>query len=201
MRLKALIVLTAMVFTVAFAAVADEYDAAKDYQCAGEHADNWSHMAYRASDGEYRELAYDRVPVTEMSKYGIDALYLPDGDQDYRPFFARLSDRLFCSPAYEGDRHDAALIWTATKSGTYAVSAEADFIGKLGAEPVEGSVTVRLIVGGEAVFSSVASAGMPAKFEHTAKVAEGDTVVMRVENAEGAGPKVTEISLSISDND
>jgi len=198
--MKSATIIGSIMFVLFFAgvSVAAEYDAAEEFMCGSQGSEIWSYAAHRVSDGENRELAYGRVPIDEISKYGADAFYLPDGGQEYRPYFLKLGERLYCSPSYEGAPYDATVVWVSPSGGKARVSGFADMVGRIGAGTDSGSVSLRLLAGGKEVWSGEAASGAKVEFEESVELTKGDKVELRVGNASGAGPKATEINLHVT---
>jgi len=175
-----------------------EFDAAADFMCGNQGSEHWSYTAYRVSDGAHRALAYGRVPITEVSRYGADAFYLPDGGQELRPYFLRLGDVLYCSPAYSGPAYNASITWTSPSVGKARLEGSVEFFGKIGEEKSPGSVKADLLVDGVSVWTGEAGQDGPVKFSRDADLKKGSKVELRIADGSGDGPKITGVDLHVS---
>jgi len=198
MRLTTILVAFTALLLSAVDVHSADFDAASDFMCGNQGTEHWSYNAYRVSDGTHRELAYGRVPLDEVSRYGADAFYLPDGGQELRPFFVRLGDVLYCSPAYSGPAYDASLVWTSPSAGKAKLDGYVEFFGKISEHKSPGSVDASLLVDGVTVWTGEAGPDGKVKFTRDADLKKGSKVELRIANGSGDGPKITGVDLHVS---
>jgi len=198
MKLTTLLIAAIAVLAFAGEVRSAEFDAGTDIMCGNQASEHWSYTAYRVSDGAHRSLAYGRAPIAEISKYGADAFYLPDGGQELRPFFVKLGDMLYCSPAFTGPAYDASIAWTSPTDGEAGIEGSFEFVGSIGEKSPTGSVTATLLVDGDAVWTHEVGPGGPVKLNRAADVKKGSVVELRIGNGSGDGPKITKVDLRVA---
>lgn len=194
--------LTAVIFSLLIvlacaSARADSFDATGGFSCDITVASQWSFEAYRAGDGEYLSMINGHAPLTELTKYGMEALYLPDGDQPYYPFFAKFDDKLYGSPATKGSRFDATATWTSTMDTDVTIRGFADVVGDLKGDHGGRKVRATLLKGDDVLWSEVVTGGTKATFSVKTKLAKGDKVRMRLENPDDEEGKLTMIDFTV----
>jgi hypothetical protein len=125
------IVFAAILALNASVAFAETFDAVKNYTCDQGSAGVWYYEAYKAEVGTYREMDFGHAPVREVSKYGVDAHYVVDGDQPLYPFIMSTPEYLLGSPAtggttrsWPGPPRKARRWWSPATSGSWATSGE-----------------------------------------------------------------------------
>lgn len=171
---------------------AEVFDAAKQYTSCS----NWSYDGYRAADNRYLPMVPGHAPIREMSKYGIDAYYSPDGDQKCYPFITRLGDSLFASPATVGGRYDAALSWTAPYADTVKVTGFIKLMGDLKGHSQGKKIKAELLLNDKTLWEgAVASEQVEMKADAT--VAKGDKIRLRLINSGDASGDVTSFNMKI----
>lgn len=177
------------------------FDALKDYSCTETIAGTWAMEGYRAEDGAYLSMEFGRAPLAEVSKYGIDAYYLPDGRQPYYPFFSKFGDDLICSPAGAGAGNEAVLTWVAAKGGLAVITGYARLMGDVFGNADGKKVAARLMVGGAEVWSGEVAGGSPGEFRVEKKVSAGDKVRLHIRNAGDASGNITSVNMHVETSD
>lgn len=173
------------------------FDALNDYSCAEAIAGTWVMEGYRAKDGEYLPMVFGHAPLTEVSKYGIDAFYLPDGEQPNYPFVTKFGDRLVCSPATRGGRYDAVITWTAQKGGGAVITGSAELLGDMQGNAEGRKVRASLVVDGKELWAADVTGGKPASFRVERDVKSGDRVRLHVGNAGDGSGNITKVDLHV----
>lgn len=187
-----------LMFFPAAAAGAGSYDAAADYICGAGASEVWSYEGYRASDGTYMEMVFGRAPLTEVTKYGIEAHYLPDSGQPYHPFITKFPGELLGSPSTAGGRFDAVLTWTSPERGKARLSGSAKLIGDMSKNAAGKKIKVVLMLGAKELWSSEVTGGQSVGFEVEAGVSAGDKVHMHLVNAGESPADLTAFNLKVS---
>ena len=147
----------------------------------------------RAQDGAFLSMVFDRAPVTELSKYGADVHYLPDSDQPYYPFIARLAGELLCSPATTGRRFDAALSWVAPYKDNVKVTGSTRLQGGINPKAQGKKVKVRLQHNDKVVWEAELTDTVEKTFELAAPVSKGDRLSLCVQNSGDGSGDITAI--------
>jgi len=158
------------------------YDAAEQYACDPATSEVWSYEGYRADDSAYLDMAYGRAELPEVTKYGIEAHYIPDGDQPYYPFLVRFPDGLWASPATVGRRFDAVLGWKAPQDADARFTGSITLKGTLNGEYEGKKIKAMLVRGGDELWSAGIEGGQTVDFDVKVRVAAGDSVHLHLVN-------------------
>lgn len=192
------LILAVLVLSLSSAGYCETFDAAKDYSCDRVSAGVWHYEGFRAEDGKFLSMVFDRAPVTELSKYGADVHYLPDGDQPYYPFIARLTGDLTCSPATKGRRFDAVLTWVAPYKDNVKVTGSTRLKGTMMKDGAQGrKVKVRLQHNDKVVWEAELAGPEQKTFEFGAPVSAGDRLSLCVQNTGDPSGNVTAIDMHV----
>ncbi|MBI5189335.1 MAG: hypothetical protein HZA22_01475 [Nitrospirae bacterium] len=182
-------------------AYAASFDAVKDYSCTENIAGTWELEAYRADDGKYLSMVFGHAPLKEVSKYGIDAHYLPDGDQPYYPFVTKFGDVLVCSPATSGKRYDAVIAWVARKDGGAVISGMVKLLGDMYGHADGKKVRASVLLGGRELWAADVTGGAAASFRVEEKVRAGDRVRLHITNTGDSSGNISDVDLHVETAD
>ncbi len=190
-----ILICAALLISTVSQARAESYDAVKD-GCAASGG-VWSYEGYRAGDGAYLPMVYGHAPITEVSKYGIDASFIPDSGQPYYPFVARFPGMLVGSPATLGKRFDLVLTWTAPRGGDAVFSGYARLMGGVKGGSKGGKVKAFLMHGGKILWAADIEGGATGEFKVSEGVAAGDKVRLHIQNAGGSSGDITAFDMGV----
>lgn len=197
MKRYAAIVIGILILTYSAAASAEKFDATDGFKCDAAISGQWTYEAYRAEDGAYLQMIYDHAPITELSKYGIEARFLPDGDQRYYPYISYFPDGLHGSPATTGRRFDAVAAWKSPIDSKVKVTGFAELTGNIKGDSAGKKVRASLKKGAETLWSGLAEGGVPVKFSVDTAVSKGDIIRMHIENPDDVQGKLTLFNFSV----
>jgi hypothetical protein len=197
MRYLAGLFLAVLCLSVPSPGYCESFDAFKDYSCDRVSAGVWHYEGFRAQDGAFLSMVFDRAPVTELSKYGADVHYLPDSDQPYYPFIARLAGELLCSPATTGKRFDAALSWVAPYKDNVKVTGSTRLQGGIKPKAQGKKVKVRLQHNDKVVWEAELTDTVEKTFELAAPVSKGDRLSLCVQNSGDESGDITAIGMHV----
>jgi hypothetical protein len=161
---------------------AESYDAAEQYACDPATSGIWSYEGYRAEDGSYLDMAYGEAKLPDVTKYAIEAHYIPDGDQPYYPFMVRFPDGLWASPATSGRRFDAVLGWKAPQDANARFTGSVTLKGNLIGKCENRKIKAMLVRGKDELWSAEVECGKTVGFDVSAVVGSGDRVHLHLVN-------------------
>jgi len=176
---------------------AESYNALKDYACADMSGGVWLYEGYRAEDGAYLQMVYDHAPLREVSRYGLDARFIPDSGQPFHPFMTKYPDYLMGSPATVGKRYDAVLTWVAPKNGKVSITGFARLMGNIRGEAEGKKVKAFLVQNGKELWKSDIKGGDTGKFKVGTDVSAGDRVHLHIQNTGDASGNLTAFDMSV----
>ncbi len=176
---------------------AESYDATKDYSCGDVTGGVWSYDGYRAEDGAYLPMLYGHAPLKEVSRYGIEARYLPDSSQPYYPFLTKFPDNLMCSPATQGKRFDAVLTWVAPRRCEVVLTGFAKLMGNLKGEAAGKKVKAFIVLNHKDLWSAEINGGETREFSVKTVVAAGDKVHMHIQNSGDKSGNITALNIKV----
>ncbi len=195
-------VIASFVFLLSFMpaspAAAGSYDAAADYMCEAGASEVWTYEGYRASDVTYLEMVFGRAPLTEVTKYGIEAHYIPDSGQPYHPFITKFPGELLGSPSTAGGRFDAVLTWTSPAKGRAHFSGYVKLLGEMGGNAEGKRIKAVLQRGSEELWSSDVHGGQSAEFDVEADVAAEEKVRLHLVNTGDDSPDLASFNMKVS---
>ncbi|HLB25946.1 MAG TPA: hypothetical protein VJM83_06420 [Nitrospirota bacterium] len=197
MKFKAAFVFSFLVFLQATAAFPETFDASRDYTCDRVSAGVWYYEGYRASDGQYLSMVFEHAPIRELSKYGADTHFLPDGDQPYYPFITRFSDNIVMSPATTGRRFDAVLTWAAPYDCEADISGVARLMGNIRGEAEGKKVALMIKHNEEKVWSGELGGPETKEFGLARKLSAGDRLRLHVVNAGDGSGNLTSLNVRV----
>lgn len=182
---------------VSTSANAATFDSVKDYSCTETVAGTWAMEGYRADDGKYLSMVFGHAPLKEVSKYGVDAYYLPDGEQPYYPFLTKFGDVIVCSPATTGKRYDAVVTWVAQKDGDAVISGSASLMGSMSGDSAGKKVRASVVVDGKELWSADVTGAAPGTFSVEKRVTAGDKVHLHIRNTGDTSGNITSVNLHV----
>ena len=177
---------------------AETFDAAKEYSCDQPSAGVWYYEAYRHSDGTYISMVFGHAPITEVSKYGVDAHYLPDGGQPYYPYITMFDKDIFLSPSTSGDKFDAVLAWEPPYASDITASGFVRLMGNIKGGAAAGKkVNVKLSYAGKTLWSAEVAGDNAVTFSVRSAVSGKDRVRLQVENAGDASGDIVAVQMQV----
>jgi hypothetical protein len=177
---------------------AETFDAAREYSCDQPGAGTWYFEAYRHSDGAYLSMVFGHAPITEVSKYGVNAHYLPDGGQAYYPFITMLDKTIFVSPSTSGDKFDAVLAWASPYAGNITATGTVRLMGDIKGGAAAGKrVIARLVLGAKTLWSAEVVGNNAVTFSVKSAVSEKDRLRMHIENAGDTSGDITAVQMQV----
>lgn len=177
---------------------AETFDAVREYSCDQPSAGVWYYEAYRHADGVYLPMVFGHAQVTEVSKYGVEAHYLPDGGQPYYPFITVFDKSLFISPATSGDKFDAVLAWASPYDCDITATGSVRMMGDIKGAAASGKkVNVRLSLGGKMLWSAEVSGDNAAEFSVKSAVSAKDRLRLHIENAGDTSGGITAVQMQV----
>ncbi|HEY3347229.1 MAG TPA: hypothetical protein VGK71_06365 [Nitrospirota bacterium] len=198
--MKKLIVLLFSFLCIAVSsnAYAEKFDARKDYNCDLVSNGVWTFEGFRASDGAYLSMIFGHAPIKEISKYGVEAHYLPDGDQEAHPFITRMADDMMASPATQGRKFDSVLTWTAPYSCGVEIKGFARIMGNIKGESTGKKVKASLLQGGKVLWSGDVAGGQgDTEFSAKASVKKDEKIRFQVACAGDTAGDVTVFNVVV----
>ncbi|HEX9861063.1 MAG TPA: hypothetical protein VGB23_07630 [Nitrospirota bacterium] len=197
MKWSAAFLVGVLFFSYYMAAHAGTFESVDGFSCDQPGASPWTYEAYRAEDGAYLPMIFGRAPITELSRYGMEARYLPDGGQPYYPYISRFPDGLRGSPATSGRRFDAVTCWSAPAASKVRVTGFVELMGNIKWEAAGKRIRARLLKGKEVLWDKEVEGAAREEFSVDTDVAAGDKVRLHLENMDGTGGKLTLFDVSI----
>lgn len=177
---------------------AETFDAAREYSCDQPGSGIWYYEAYRHSDGAYLSMVFGHAKVTEVSRYGVDAHYLPDGGQAYYPFITLFDKAVFVSPSTSGDKFDAVLAWASPCACDITATGSVRLMGDIKGGTAPGNrVIARLVLGGKTLWSAEVVGDKAVTFSVRSTVSEKDRLRMHIENAGDASGDITAVQIQV----
>jgi hypothetical protein len=199
-KMKKLVVLLFALLCIAVSstAYAEKFDARKDYNCDLVSNGVWTFEGFRASDGVYLSMVFGHAPIKEISKYGVEAHYLPDGDQEAYPFITRMADDMMASPATQGRRFDSVLTWTAPYSCGVEIKGFARMMGNIKGESAGKKVQASLLQGEKVLWSGEVAGGRDnTEFSAKASVKKDEKVRFQIAGAGDTAGDVTVFNVVV----
>jgi hypothetical protein len=176
---------------------AETFDAAREYSCDQPGSGTWYYEAYRHSDGAYLSMVFGHAKVTEVSKYGVEAHYLPDGGQAYSPFIT-LFDKAILFLRTSGDKFDAVLVWISPYACDINATGSVRLMGDIKGGAAAGKkVNARLVLGGKTLWSAEVVGDKAVAFSVRSAVSEKDRLRMHIENAGDASGDITAVQMQV----
>jgi hypothetical protein len=197
MKTLTAIVFSSIILIVAGTARADTYDALKNYSCDQGSAGVWYYEAFSAADGVYKEMEFGHALIMEVSRYGVDGHYLPDGDQPLYPFITSAPEYLFGSPATEGKRTDMSLAWTAQEGCGVSATGFVRLMGNLKGDALGKTVKAEVLLNNKVLWDAELGSGETKQFEVKANVAAGDRLRLRVQNVGDKSDNITAFNMRV----
>ena len=177
---------------------AETFDAAREYSCDQPGSGTWYYEAYRHSDGVYLSMVFGHAPLTEVSKYGVEAHYLPDGGQAYYPFITMFDKSIVVSPATSGDKFDVVLAWVSPYACDINATGFVRLMGSIKGGAASGKkVNARLVLGGKTLWSAEVAGDKTVVFSVRSTVSEKDRLRLHIENAGDASGDLTAVQLQV----
>lgn len=177
---------------------AETFNIVKEYSCDQPSAGGWYYEAYRHSDGAYLSMVFGHAPVTEVSKYGVEAHYLPDGGQAYYPFITLFDNAVVLSPSTSGDKFDAVLAWASPYVCDITATGSVRLMGNIKGGSVAGKkVNARLALGGKTLWSAELVGDKAVAFSVKSTVSEKDRLRMHIENTGDASGDITAVQMQV----
>jgi len=177
---------------------AETFDAVREYSCDQPSAGVWYYEAYRHSDGTYLSMVFGHAPITEASKYGLDAHYLPDGGQPYYPFITVFDKDIVLSPSTFGDKFDAVLAWEPPYVSDITASGSVRLMGNIKGGAAAGKkVNVKLSLGGKTLWSAEVAGDNAVPFSVKSAVLEKDRLRLQFENAGDTSGDIVAVQMQV----
>lgn len=177
---------------------AETFDAVREYSCDQPSAGVWYYEAYRHSDGAYLSMVYGHAPVAEVSKYGVDAHYLPDGGQPYYPFITVFDKDIVLSPATSGAKFDAVLAWAPPYVCDITASGSVRLTGNIKGGAAAGKkINARLSFGGKTLWSAEVVGDNAVTFSVKSTVSGNDKLRLQFENTGDASGDIAAVQMQV----
>jgi len=177
---------------------AESFDIVKEYSCDQPSNGVWYYEGYRHSDGAYLSMVYGHAQITEVSKYGVEAHYLPDGGQPYYPFITLFDKGIVLSPSTSGNKFDAVLAWASPYACDITASGSVRLMGSIKGGAAAGKkVNARLSLGDKTLWSAEVAGDNAVVFSVRSAVSEKDRIRLQFENAGDTSGDIVAVQMQV----
>jgi hypothetical protein len=143
-------------------------------------------------------MVFGHAQVTEVSKYGVEAHYLPDGGQLYYPFITLFDKDIYLSPSTSGDKFDAVLAWASPYACDITTTGSVRLMGNIKGVVADGKkVNARLSLGGKTLWNAEVAGDNAVSFSVKSAVSEKDRLRLQFENAGDASGDIVAVRMQV----